>query len=305
MPELPEVQTIVSQLAPRLGGAVIESVAAHPDKVFRTGLRELRTGLPGRKVDRVLREGKRIIVLLSPPARLVVHLGMTGRLVFRSCGEAEDKHTHLRLRFIDRPWEVRFVDPRKFGGVWFLRPKQEKSLSSLRELGPDALTIRAPVLREIARRRRQIKALLLDQQVIGGLGNIYTDEALFAARIHPLTRGCDLSEQQVRSLARAIRKTLRSSIASGGTTMSDYRDANGSEGAFWRRLRVYGREGEPCGRCATEIRRLVVAGRSTHVCPRCQSMKIGRPRPGERRAARGNRRRARSQVDPHPAPPPP
>ena len=270
MPELPEVQTIVSQLAPRLGGAVVKSVSLRPGKLFRTSHRVLRTRLPGHRVVRVTRQGKRIIMELTPPAYLIVHLGMTGRLLFRSPEEQLDKHTHLRLGFTGRPWEVRFVDPRRFGGVWFIPDAKDEKRGSLRALGPDALTIRLPVLREIVGRRRQIKALLLDQQAISGLGNIYSDEALFAARIHPATRASELDERQVRALASAIRKTLRDSIAQGGTTMSDYRDTNGSEGAFWNRLRVYGREGEPCPRCGSGIRRIILAGRSTHFCPSCQ-----------------------------------
>lgn len=231
----------------------------------------MKAALPERTVLGVTRQGKRIIIDLRPPARLVIHLGMTGRLVFRRSEEPSEKHTHLRLRFVKHAWELRFIDPRRFGGVWFMEGAEDGRGLALRALGPDALTIRVPVLRGILRRRRQIKAVLLDQQAISGLGNIYTDEALFAARIHPAARACGLNERQVRALACAIRRILRASIAHGGTTMSDYRDANGAEGAFWRRLRVYGREGEPCLCCRSRVRRMVLAGRSTHFCSTCQS----------------------------------
>ena len=233
---------------------------------------------------------------------LVVHLGMTGGLFVVPADGPVRKHTHLRVRFVGRPFELRFVDPRRFGGVWLVddarpltdsaaaesvkgkrdsrtsdpppparcRRHTRQAAAGLRELGPDALTLRVPVLRTVLRRRRRIKALLLDQQAVSGLGNIYCDEALFAAGIHPLTRASDLNERQVRALAGAIRRTLRASIASGGTTVSDYRDAGGNIGGFQRRLRVYGREDEPCPRCGSSIRRILAAGRSTHLCPRCQ-----------------------------------
>ena len=352
MPELPEVQTIVSQLQRVLPGQAVASVSIRPGKIFRTGGSALKAALPGRRIERVARHGKRIIIELSRraapahsqplrgggrsgrPTRasrgmtadedigrlelgtsaawtadegvgrcvpvesaLVVHLGMTGGLFVVPTDGPVRKHTHLRVRFVGRPFELRFVDPRRFGGVWLVDDERRDSGTSnarrdsrtsdpppparcrrhtrqaaagLRELGPDALTLRVPVLRAVLRRRRRIKALLLDQQAVSGLGNIYCDEALFAAGIHPLTRASDLNERQVRALAGAIRRTLRASIASGGTTVSDYRDAGGNMGGFQRRLRVYGREGEPCPRCGSSIRRILAAGRSTHLCPRCQ-----------------------------------
>jgi formamidopyrimidine-DNA glycosylase len=344
MPELPEVQTIVSQLQRVLPGQAVASVSIRPGKIFRTGGRALKAALPGRRIEGVARHGKRIIIELSrraapvaPASRrcehrrdacatsehrrdacatsedrrdacatsadegvgryvpagsaLVVHLGMTGGLFVVPADGPVRKHTHLRVRFVGRPFELRFVDPRRFGGVWLVddaspltdsaaaesvQGKRDSHTSGvrppagLRELGPDALALRVPVLRAILRRRRRIKALLLDQQAVSGLGNIYCDEALFAAGIHPLTRASDLNERQVRALAGAIRRTLRASIASGGTTVSDYRDAGGNMGGFQRRLRVYGREDEPCPRCGSSIRRILAAGRSTHLCPRCQ-----------------------------------
>jgi formamidopyrimidine-DNA glycosylase len=197
---------------------------------------------------------------------------MTGRLMMVPSRTPIDKHEHVCVRLVRRSQELRFRDPRRFGGLWFANGDGMRSAIPLRPLGPDALSIRLPVLRAILQRRRQIKALLLDQQAIGGLGNIYCDETLFAARIHPLTQACELTEEQVRSLARSIRTTLRASIASGGTTFSDYRGADGAEGAFQKRLRVYGREGEECRRCRARIERITAAGRSTCLCPHCQRL---------------------------------
>ncbi len=270
MPELPEVHTIVSQLAPVLRGEVIESAKVHRAEVIQHGRRQLKSGLTGMRIREVIREGKRIVIRIEPNAQLVVHLGMTGRLVIHQDTDPIAKHTHLRLRLRDSGQELRFVDPRRFGGIWFAADSGDGASNHLRELGPDALSISAPVLRRILDRNRQIKGLLLDQQLIAGLGNIYTDEALFLARIHPQTRSCLIPKPQVRALAQGIRKTLRASINSGGSTLSDYRDATGEEGTFQRLLKVYGRTGDPCRRCKTPIERILVSGRATHFCPECQ-----------------------------------
>lgn len=271
MPELPEVQTIVSQLASAITGATMDRVHARRSKVFRTALPMLQKHLPGCRIERVTREGKRILIQLTGPATLVIHLGMSGRLVIAPTQAPLSKHTHLRVRLRRPNLELRYIDPRMFGGVWFFNGQHAVGqCSTLKPLGPDALTIRASALRGLLRRRRQIKALLLDQQAISGMGNIYTDEALFAVRIHPRALTNTLSEKQAQALAGSIRRVLRASIAQGGTTMSDYRDAQGKHGAFWDRLKVYGREGQPCPRCQGVIERIIVAGRSTHVCPHCQ-----------------------------------
>jgi formamidopyrimidine-DNA glycosylase len=274
VPELPEVQTIINGLSPALRGATIEAALIHRPDIIRYGSKALPDGLIGRRIKEIDRDGKRIVFRLAPAAALVVHLGMTGRLTLQSPAAALNGHTHLRLRFRGRPEELRFQDARRFGGVWFMDGSEWEVASSpsgtLGRLGPDALTIRVPVLRALAWRRRQIKSLLMDQRAISGLGNIYCDEALFAARIHPLTRACDLTEKQVRNLACSIRKTLRAAVAKGGSTLLDYRQADGSEGLFQMHHRVYGRKGRPCVRCGRKILRIQAAGRSTHMCPKCQ-----------------------------------
>ena len=270
MPELPEVQTIVSKLQPALRQAVVECVLIRRAAVIRHGGRRFKAGLRGRRIERIDREGKWIIFRLQPAGEMVIHLGMTGRLLVTENTAQVAKHTHLQFRFSGRRAELRFCDPRQFGGVWFFDGDETEEARRMRRLGPDALSIRVPELRAICRRRRQIKALLLDQQAISGMGNIYCDEALFATRIHPLTRASDLSEKQVRSLACSIRRTLRRAIESGGSTLRDYRQPDGSEGLFMTLRAVYGREGEPCPRCGTILLRIQAAGRSSHVCPACQ-----------------------------------
>jgi formamidopyrimidine-DNA glycosylase len=270
MPELPEVETIAAQLAPALTGATISAVQIHRRDVIRHGDSRSVEALAGLQIVGLERHGKRLTLRLSDGSRLAVHLGMTGWLTLLPASEPLLPHTHVRVSFDGRRDELRFRDPRRFGGLWFFRAGENGEVLRHRALGPDALTIRVPILRTILRRRRQIKALLMDQQAISGLGNIYCDEALFAGRIHPLTIAASLSEPQVRNLACAIRKVLRASIDFGGTTVNDYRRADGREGAFQNRLRVYDREGAPCRRCGSKIRRIVAAGRSTHYCPRCQ-----------------------------------
>jgi formamidopyrimidine-DNA glycosylase len=270
MPELPEVQTIVDDLSPALRGALIRRVIVLRRDVIRRGAGALSTGLAGRRIAEIVRDGKRIHLRLEPAGRLVIHLGMSGRLGLFPPRTGLEPHTHLRVLFRDRPQELRFRDPRRFGGIWFIGDASGMEQAALPALGPDALSIRVPVLRQVLRRRRQIKALLLDQYAISGLGNIYCDESLHRAGIHPLARAATLTEPQVRALACSIRRTLRSAIDSGGSTLVDYRRADGSAGAFQAFHRVYGREGQPCFRCGEVIRRIQAAGRSTHLCPRCQ-----------------------------------
>lgn len=296
MPELPEVQTIVTGLARRCRGAVIRRVIVNRPDFVRYGGAQLIERLLGARIVDIVREGKRIVLQLEGAARLVFHLGMSGRLTLESEEAAIQGHTHFQVRFEGQMQELRFRDPRRFGGVWFFdgaedgmdvsspppagsgdqygagrnTPSRNNGNGALRKLGPDALSIRVPILRGLARRKRQIKAMLMDQDSISGLGNIYCDEALFAARIHPITRACDLTDGQVRSLACSIRKILRAALAAGGSTLMDYRQADGREGRFQARHRVYGREGLPCPRCRKKIKRIVAAGRSTHFCANCQ-----------------------------------
>lgn len=275
MPELPEVETIVLQLRRSLVHARIEGVRVARGDVIRHGRRGFAGRLTGRRIARIERDGKRIRCVLSPTGELVFHLGMSGRLTVQSAEAERLKHTHIRIRFAGREYELRFRDPRRFGGVWFFDDEPSDGTNGLKSLGPDALSIRVPVLRELCGRKRQVKALLLDQQAIGGLGNIYCDEALHGARIHPLTRASDLDERQVRSLACCIRKTLRRAVSAGGSTLRDYTGANGEPGLFQIEHRVYGREGEPCKRCGAPIVTIQVASRTTHFCGVCQPARGG------------------------------
>jgi formamidopyrimidine-DNA glycosylase len=291
MPELPEVEVTRRQLEPLLVGRTIREVVTTPASTFfLTPPAELRKALPGRCVRSLDRVGKYLLAALDDGDRLLLHLGMAGqlfgagassvRLLSSTAGASltperqaasfvPDGHTHLRLCFEDGGPDVFFRDVRKFGKVQLLR-RGERS-ARLERLGEDALRARPAALHAATRRRRApIKAVLLDQTVLAGVGNIYADEALFLARIRPLRRAARVSLEDWRSLTAALRRVLRRSIATGGSSISDYVRPDGTDGAYQDERRAYGRTGEPCLRCATPIRRTVVGGRSTHFCPRCQ-----------------------------------
>jgi formamidopyrimidine-DNA glycosylase len=271
MPELPEVQTVVAFLDARLRGAVVESVRLARRDIVKGSPRSLQRALMSKTLRRVRRHGKRIICELTPDTELNFHLGMTGNLLVVSRDEPLLDHTHLRIQFVGQSHELRFRDPRRFGGVWLGNGRSRHGGRFSHAQGPDALDVRLPEFRRIVERRRQIKALLLDQQVIAGLGNIYCDESLFRARLHPLTPASDLDRAEVATLHRSIRSVLKQAIAAGGSSLRDYRNADGEPGWFRVRHRVYDREGEPCRRCRTPIERVVVASRSSWFCPRCQA----------------------------------
>lgn len=264
MPELPEVQTVVNTLRPRVvGRAIVHVRVLRADILFPPGT-DLEALLTGRTVRSVDRRGKRIVFSLDDGNRFYVHLGMTGRLTFAAQDLPAPSHTHLEL--VIGGGNLRFRDPRRFGGVWWLGAAQ----IPMRGWGQSRSTCGRRSSRALSRTSRAIKAALLDQSVIAGLGNIYVDESLFAAGIHPLIPAAALGPEQVRALNRAIKATLRRALRHRGSTLRDYRDADGGSGSFQKLHRVYDREGEPCRRCRGLISRIVLGGRSTHFCAVCQ-----------------------------------
>ena len=267
MPELPEVQTVVDTLRRALAEGRTVQVVSHlrQDMLHRCDA-DFPQKLAGRSIDDVSRRGKRIILRLDDGNRFYVHLGMTGRLTVDLPAASPRPHTHLVVRLLDGR-EIRFVDPRRFGAIVWLGADQADDS----RLGPEPLSIRvADLAGRLARTRRAVKSALLDQRLIAGIGNIYADEALFAAGIHPSARANRLTDDQVQILVRAIKQVLRRAIRHGGSTLRDYVDANGAGGRFQLLHRVYDRQGEPCARCGAAIRRFVLGGRSTHFCPSCQ-----------------------------------
>lgn len=284
MPELPEVESLRLALEPHLVGRRVElvrvrtrSVVAMPaDPVagFARSRRdatparlELRLLLQGCTITRLARRGKQLAIVSAEGPALGVQLGMTGGL---SRAHKPQPHTHV-VWTLDDGSRLAFVDPRRFGLVAAHESFQSLQDARWASLGPDALTVTPRQLRHACEgSQRSIKALLLDQQALAGVGNIYADESLFTSRIHPATLAADLDDAAIRALARSIRQTLRAAIDAGGSTIRDYRSPAGSPGGFQHRHQVYARAGKPCLRCGTPLARTVLAQRSTVFCPVCQ-----------------------------------
>ncbi|MGD0462023.1 MAG: bifunctional DNA-formamidopyrimidine glycosylase/DNA-(apurinic or apyrimidinic site) lyase [Tepidisphaeraceae bacterium] len=268
MPELPEVETIVRSLRPNLLGRRIDALRIIRQDIIRPKNIDLASKLTGRAIVAILRRGKKIVFNLDDAARFYIHLGMSGRLTLARPQTVMPPHTHMILRFAGK--ELRFTDPRRFGGVFWLGTHASPDA----DLGPEPLKLRPSQLAaRLANTRRAIKTALLDQKTLAGLGNIYADESLFAAGIHPQVPANELSSIEIARLNRSIKTVLNRAIHHRGSTLRDYRDANGQPGDFQKIHRVYDRAGKPCVVCGVTIQRLVLGGRSTHFCPKCQPPK--------------------------------
>jgi formamidopyrimidine-DNA glycosylase len=266
MPELPEVETIVRGLNHGVKGLTVAKVSYVAQHLLKREPR-LRK-LAGEAFGGFERRGKYIIANLKSGRRLMIHLRMTGRILIGDDVRRQDKHDHLELMFAGDRRRLVFRDVRKFGVVRFVDSDKPCELDGL---GIEAPEITAVTLAELVlRRRRPIKSLLLDQQVIAGLGNIYVDESLYRSGIHPLKPAESLRPEQIKTLARVIRQVLRLAIKHLGTTFDSYSGVNGESGRFARYLKVYQQKGCRCGRCGDTIRRITVGGRGTHFCPNCQ-----------------------------------
>ncbi|HYL64198.1 MAG TPA: bifunctional DNA-formamidopyrimidine glycosylase/DNA-(apurinic or apyrimidinic site) lyase [Candidatus Methylomirabilis sp.] len=309
MPELPEVETLARGLRQSILGRRILSVTLGKTDFIDDPL-ALEQHLPGRQIAAVERYGKFMLLRLSPlagagssgfapiektnddeaPSSLLVHLGMTGHLAPHPAAQPCEKHTHACF-LLDDGRELRYTDARRFGRMAYLAGEALKK--ELHRFGADPLEVSAEefVVRLQARRAR-VKALLLDQGVLRGVGNIYADESLWRAKIHPARLGTQLRRKQAEALHRALRAILEKAIVMRGSSISDFLDAEGEPGEYQRRHRAYGREGKPCYRCGTPIRRAIVAGRSSYFCPRCQPAPRGSavtlPLPRLRSKQRGN-----------------
>ncbi len=272
MPELPEVETIRRDLARRLPGARIVAVWRGDAPGVDPGIQ----ALTGRTLAPPLRRGKYLALPLDDGRLLAIHLRMSGRLFLAPPGEPRDPYVRAEWTLEDLPdggrGVLRFRDVRKFGQVRILDPSAWADLD--RRLGPEPLapTFTVDALAARLRGRRSLKGALLDQSVVAGLGNIYVDEVLWAARLHPLRRAGDLSPAEVGRLWGAIRTVLAAATAARGTTFRDYRDGRGEQGRFQAQLQVHRRAGQPCPRCGTPIERIRVVGRGTYLCPRCQPL---------------------------------
>lgn len=279
MPELPEVETVVRGLRPRLVGRRIVRLELRQPAIVRSDVKRFRRALAGARIAGLRRRGKYILIELAGangPAKRdcwVVHLGMTGQLYAAKKSAPLEKHTHL-IAWLSSGEQLRYRDPRRFGRLLALRPDEVEDYFA--PLGPEPLRISLEGFRRLfAGRKAPVKNLLLNQNRLRGVGNIYAGEALFLAGIHPARAAGSLAPGELERLYRALRQVLREAIAGQGSTVSDYRRGDGLPGDYQNSLRVYDREGQPCPNCAEPIERLVLAGRSAHFCPRCQ--------PGERR----------------------
>jgi formamidopyrimidine-DNA glycosylase len=279
VPELPEVETIVRQLAPRVEGRRLERVEVFDARWCRPlAPAELSGALAGRTVERLWRRGKYLVWGLGE-LFLLMHLRMTGTLLYDPIATAG--HVRARLE-LDDGHRLLVCDPRRFGTAELARGRRAADDFFAARLGVEPLGpgFTEPYLRALARgRRAPVKAFLLDQRRIAGVGNIYADEALFRARVHPLRPAGRLTVAQLGELHRAVVSSLRAGIGAGGATIDDYRDADGLRGSFQDQFLVHRRAGEPCPRCGATIVKLVAAGRGSYVCESCQ------PRPRRRRPA--------------------
>lgn len=262
MPELPEVETVARSIAPLVGRRII-SAEFRSLRVLRGGDPEaMATSLAGRRIASVKRYGKFLVMPLEEGGYVLIHLGMTGRLLL---GGPVGKHTHAVLTFDDGV--LLFDDSRQFGSFQL----SEDFPARVARLGPEPLEISlADFSAELKRHKTRIKSLLLNQLFLRGVGNIYADEALFRAGIHPLALAHRLRGDKPKRLHQALRTVLQEAIEAGGSSISDYVDAEGRKGFFQFSHRVYQRTGEPCVKCGTKIRKVIVTQRSSHFCPKCQ-----------------------------------
>ena len=274
MPELPEVETVLRGLQKRaLGRRITRVEVLHPG-VITGDVEDFASRISGRTTVSLQRKGKVLAMELagankSKTAYLIFRLGMTGQVTIQPVDAPLEPHTHVRMVFDGAKEELRFRDVRRFGRLRCCTPGEFDAL--FKSLGPDAQRATEDQFVFAMRGRRgAIKSWLLNQQGVSGLGNIYADEALFEAGIHPLAQPEHVSRASARCLYRAVQKVLKRAVNLQGTTFSDYIDIEGRPGNYLQRLRVYQKTGEPCPRCGTPIRRMVIAGRSSHFCPRCQ-----------------------------------
>ncbi|HUQ49713.1 MAG TPA: bifunctional DNA-formamidopyrimidine glycosylase/DNA-(apurinic or apyrimidinic site) lyase [Terriglobales bacterium] len=272
MPELPEVETVANGLNRRVTGDVIETVwLGDKPRLFKSPVEEIIRTLEKKKIKGVRRVGKHIVVDLqnrastSKMSQWIVHLGMTGRFVVCDPANELAKHTHAIVK-LESGRELRFVDPRRFGKIAVVTSEE-----GFTGPGTEPLTIEAEDFINLFRgRKTPIKAALLNQKLLHGVGNIYADESLFRSGIRPKKQAGRLTKGELKKLHAALKTVLKEAIKAGGSSVSDYVDSVGEEGLFQLKLRVYMRTGEPCLVCKTSIKRIVIGGRGTHFCPKCQ-----------------------------------
>lgn len=277
MPELPEVETVVREIRPHVVGRRITAVTVSEHPLRRPWSATWSQQLRGRRIGEVRRRGKWIIMGLAGDAHLIVHLGMTGQLTVVPAAVPVAPHTHLMFPLSPGRSQLRFRDVRRFGSATLVYGMAAlNDFFQTARLGPEPFDLaRADWRTRLAGTRRCIKAVLLDQQVVAGVGNIYADESLFRAAVHPARRASELTEKEADRLRRAIAAVLNRAIDCRGSSIRDYVGGSGCRGDYQEEFRVYQQAGRPCPRCGADIERIRLAGRSTHFCPGCQPSKNG------------------------------
>ncbi|HYH03371.1 MAG TPA: bifunctional DNA-formamidopyrimidine glycosylase/DNA-(apurinic or apyrimidinic site) lyase [Bacillota bacterium] len=271
MPELPEVETVRLSLVEKLTGRKITAVTVHyPRMVELHSVEEFKRSVTGKTIQRLERRGKYLLLRLSEDLVLALHLRMTGQLTVQPMKQPVADATYFILR-LDNDTELRFRDQRKFGKVFTFSANTLPT--ALAKMGPEPLAdeFTLDMLRKrFTGRKLAVKKALLNQEIIAGIGNIYADEALFVAGIHPVRLVDSLTEPELEQLHQAIRQVLQEGIANRGTTKRDYLDGEGNPGTYQNMLRVYGRKGLPCPQCGAPVAKMNFGGRGTHFCPLCQ-----------------------------------
>ncbi len=275
MPELPEVETIVRDLRPLLRGRSFIAVQSSRKRLRSAWDRRWNEAVLHRQIVRLGRRGKWIVIDLAndgTPMHLLFHMGMSGQLRVMSSNESPARHTHLMFTLDGGSQQLRLRDPRRFGGAALL--VGEPSLADFfrqKKLGPEPARISPKEwANRLSQTERCLKAALLDQSLVAGVGNIYADESLWEASLHPAQRACDITPNQAESLRKAIVKVLNRAIEAHGSSIRDYVGGNGEQGSYQQEFRIYGRDGQPCRRCGTTVALVRLAGRSSHYCPQCQ-----------------------------------
>jgi formamidopyrimidine-DNA glycosylase len=275
VPELPEVETVVRELRPQLVHRRLGAVRVSAKRLRRRWQKAWERQLPGRRVLAVRRRGKWIILDLDEDYHLLIHLGMTGQLTVKAAREPVPAHTHLILSLEGGEQELRFRDIRRFGSATLFRAvEQLERFFEQAGLGPEPFHLNGDYWRQrLAATRRCLKAVLLDQHVVAGVGNIYADEALFQARLHPARLASETSAAEATRLRMALVRVLNRAIRQRGSSIRDFIGGSGRKGRYQKEFRVYQRAGQPCPRCRLPIACIRLAGRATHFCPRCQPLK--------------------------------
>lgn len=277
MPELPEVETVKNTLVVKVKGRRITGVEVYLPRLIKfPAPTEFMARVVNKEILDITRRGKYLLFHLADNYYLVIHLRMTGRLLYLPATARLEKHTHIVFQ-LDNHYQLRFHDQRTFGTLYLVQPEEFGCIKGLVKLGPEPLAGQFTpqyLQKTLAGRRTSIKSALLNQEIVAGLGNIYVDEALFNACLHPARQASSLTAAEIERLHRGIREVLQAGIKYRGTTIRNYVDGEGQAGDFQAKLAVYGQQGEPCKKCGTPLEKLRISGRSSVYCPRCQPAQV-------------------------------